>query len=148
MTWFNYLAFDIISDLAYGKPFGMVEKGEDITEVAIPGSKTGKMKRIPAIQIFNDHGEFTGSMGVLPLWLRPLVKKILSYTKGNKAMANVAGIASPVFIPTTSSLFVVIQLCFQWVTRWTLLLVHQPPRIMRIASLSTTLKRSSRVSLR
>ncbi|KAF9001677.1 cytochrome P450 monooxygenase pc-bph [Cyathus striatus] len=93
MTWFNYLAFDIISDLAYGKPFGMVEKGEDIAEVAIPGSKTGETKRVPAIQILNDRGEFTGSMGVLPLWLRPLVKKIPSYAKGSKAMANVAGIA-------------------------------------------------------
>lgn len=30
LTWFNYLAFDIIGDLAFGAPFGMLEKERDM----------------------------------------------------------------------------------------------------------------------
>lgn len=26
LVWFNYLAFDLLSDLAFGEPIGMVEK--------------------------------------------------------------------------------------------------------------------------
>ena len=38
MPWFSYLAFDIIGDLAFGAPFGTVDKGKDETEVQlIPG---------------------------------------------------------------------------------------------------------------
>lgn len=38
MPWFSYLAFDIIGDLAFGAPFGMVNKGKDETEVQlVPG---------------------------------------------------------------------------------------------------------------
>ncbi|OJD26546.1 hypothetical protein ACJ73_02075 [Blastomyces percursus] len=31
--WFNYLAFYIVGDLAFGTPFGMLEKGQDVAEV-------------------------------------------------------------------------------------------------------------------
>ncbi|KDQ28680.1 hypothetical protein PLEOSDRAFT_175903 [Pleurotus ostreatus PC15] len=33
LVWFNYLAFDLLSDLAFGEPIGMVEKGSDAVVV-------------------------------------------------------------------------------------------------------------------
>ena len=40
LHWFNYLAFDIIGDLAFGAPFGMLERGKDYAEVrTTPTSK-------------------------------------------------------------------------------------------------------------
>ena len=36
LLWFNYLAFDIISDLAFGEPLGMVNKGTDLLPAERP----------------------------------------------------------------------------------------------------------------
>lgn len=36
MQWFNYLTFDIIADLTFGEPLGMVEKGSDRMQMALP----------------------------------------------------------------------------------------------------------------
>ena len=36
MKWFNYLTFDIIADLTFGEPIGMVEKGSDRMEMVLP----------------------------------------------------------------------------------------------------------------
>ncbi|KAL0948853.1 hypothetical protein HGRIS_008974 [Hohenbuehelia grisea] len=33
LPWFNYLAFDLLSDLAFGEPIGMVDKGSDFVIV-------------------------------------------------------------------------------------------------------------------
>lgn len=33
LHWFNYLAFDVIGDLAFGAPFGMLKEGRDVAEV-------------------------------------------------------------------------------------------------------------------
>lgn len=109
LPWFNYLAFDIIGDLAFGEPFGMLEKAADSAPVAVDNeaamrqygtSKLGsddepaiKVKYIPAIQILNSRGDFSASMGVLPPWVRPLIKKIPWYAKGSIAVKNLAGIA-------------------------------------------------------
>lgn len=35
MPWCTYIAFDIIGDLAFGAPFGMVEKGRDECEAQL-----------------------------------------------------------------------------------------------------------------
>lgn len=48
---------------------------------------------IPAVQILNDRGEYSASMGVIPPFWRPLVKLLPWYSKGNKAVKNLAGIA-------------------------------------------------------
>lgn len=48
---------------------------------------------IPAVQILGDRGEYSASMGVLPPWWRPYVKRLPWYNKGNKAVKNLAGIA-------------------------------------------------------
>lgn len=49
---------------------------------------------LPAVQIINDRGDFSASLGVLPPWWRPLVKKYIPwYRKGAGAVKNLAGIA-------------------------------------------------------
>lgn len=55
LHWFNYLAFDIIGDLAFGAPFGMVEKGADITEIMLAGDT--KPTFAPAVEVLNRRGE-------------------------------------------------------------------------------------------
>jgi len=67
-TGYNYLAFDIIGDLAFGSPFGMIDAGKDVAPVTIQG--TTSVVNVPAIQILNDRGEFSASLGVLPPWAR------------------------------------------------------------------------------
>ena len=64
LHWFNYLAFDIIGDLAFGAPFGMLEKGKDIAEVRrTPDSPP---TYAPAIEVLNRRGEVSGTLGCLP----------------------------------------------------------------------------------
>lgn len=56
LHWFNYLAFDVIGDLAFGEPFGMLAKGRDEAEV----SKAGQITYAPAIEVLNRRGEVSG----------------------------------------------------------------------------------------
>lgn len=58
LNWFNYLAFDVIGDLAFGAPFGMLEKGRDEAEVKL--SKDAKPTYAPAIEVLNRRGEVSG----------------------------------------------------------------------------------------
>jgi len=94
LPWYNYLAFDIIGDLAFGAPFGMLDAAQDMAPVAIsePGEPL-KTIYIPAVQILNSRGDFSASMGVVPSWLRPMVKRIPWYAKGQQAVKHLAGIA-------------------------------------------------------
>ncbi|KAI9062240.1 cytochrome P450 monooxygenase pc-bph [Trametes sanguinea] len=102
LPWYNYLAFDIIGDLAFGAPFGMLVACKDSAPVAVKAQdameKYGKeaeyeVEHFPAVQVLNDRGEYSASMGVLPPHWRPLVKRIPWYSKGNQAVQRLAGIA-------------------------------------------------------
>jgi len=58
LNWFNYLAFDIIGDLAFGEPFGMLKRGKDFAEVrATPDSEPTVAA---AIEVLNRRGEVSG----------------------------------------------------------------------------------------
>jgi len=71
LHWFNYTAFDIIGDLAFGAPFGMLEKGKDIAEVqTTPDSKS---TFAPAIEVLNRRGEVSGMIGCYPA-IKPYAK--------------------------------------------------------------------------
>lgn len=80
LPWFNYLAFDIIGDLAFGKPFGMIAAGKDAAPVQMSesiltnGSNTGISKdgitEVPAIRVLNRRGEFSALLGLFRPWLR------------------------------------------------------------------------------
>ncbi|KAG0648783.1 Benzoate-para-hydroxylase [Hyphodiscus hymeniophilus] len=92
MPWFSYLAFDIIGDLAFGAPFGMVSKGKDETEVQlIPG---GPISYAPAVEVLNRRGEVSSTLGLLPA-LRPWAKYLPDpfFRLGVSAVQNLNGIA-------------------------------------------------------
>lgn len=92
LHWFNYLAFDIIGDLAFGAPFGMLEKGKDVAEVQkTPGSE---VTSAPAIEVLNRRGEVSGTLGCYPQ-LKPYAKYLPDpfFSKGVEAVENLAGIA-------------------------------------------------------
>ena len=101
---YNYLAFDVIGDLAFGSPFGMLKAAKDIAPVV--KSQSGAMEAygneeaevaveyFPAVQILNERGDYSASMGVLPPWVRPLLKKFHPwYRQGSVSTANLAGLA-------------------------------------------------------
>lgn len=92
LEWFNYLAFDIIGDLAFGRPFGMLEKGKDIAEIRkTPDSPPSYA---PAVEVLNRRGEVSGTLGCLPQ-LKPYAKYLPDsfFSKGLEAVENLAGIA-------------------------------------------------------
>jgi benzoate 4-monooxygenase len=92
LHWYNYLAFDIIGDLAFGQPFGMLEKGKDITE--IQKTPTSPISYAPAVEVLNRRGEVSGTLGCLP-GLKPYAKYLPDpfFSKGIAAVENLAGIA-------------------------------------------------------
>lgn len=70
LPWLNYAAFDIIGDLAFGAPFGMLKRGQDIAEVQRPGEES---TFAPAIQVLNRRGEVSATLGCFPA-LKPYAK--------------------------------------------------------------------------
>jgi benzoate 4-monooxygenase len=101
-----YLAFDIIGDLAFGAPFGMLEAAKDI---AIAPKHYGNHKAvmasygkqevgleligIPAAQILAGRGEYAMCMGVLPPYCRPFVSQLPGYRFGKECTKDMAGIS-------------------------------------------------------
>ncbi|ROW01955.1 hypothetical protein VMCG_05598 [Cytospora schulzeri] len=92
LNWFNYLAFDIIGDLAFGAPFGMLQRGEDLAEVR--SSPDAPPIYAPAIEILNRRGEVSATLGALPQ-LKPFAAYLPDpfFSQGLAAVANLAGIA-------------------------------------------------------
>jgi len=92
LHWFNYLAFDIIGDLAFGQPFGMLAKGKDITEIQM--TPDAPITYAPAVEVLNRRGEVSGTLGCLPA-LKPYAKWLPDpfFSKGLAAVQNLAGIA-------------------------------------------------------
>lgn len=59
--WTNLLAFDIIADFSFGKPFGFLEKGRDDEGLMWALAKRGTV---------------ANALGVLPTWVRPYMHLI------------------------------------------------------------------------
>ncbi|OCH91279.1 cytochrome P450 [Obba rivulosa] len=102
LPWWNYLAFDIIGDLAFGAPFGMLHACADSAPVAVSHEAAMKgygdgaapeIEHFPAVQVLNSRGEYSASMGVLPPHWRPLARRIPWFRRGNQAVQRLAGIA-------------------------------------------------------
>lgn len=102
----NYLAFDIIGDLSFGAPFGMLEAGKDIAKVPKHyGSQQAVMNSygkhkidsdiigIPAVEILNGRGDFSMCTGVLPPHWRPIVSKLPGYRFGTDCVRYLAGMS-------------------------------------------------------
>ncbi|KAK1757159.1 benzoate 4-monooxygenase [Echria macrotheca] len=92
LTWFNYLAFDVIGDLAFGQPFGMLAAGADVAEIRC--TPDAKPTYASAIEILNRRGEVSATLGCYPAlkpWARFLPDPFFS--RGLEAVGNLAGIA-------------------------------------------------------
>lgn len=92
MPWCSYLAFDIIGDLAFGKPFGMIQKGRDEAEVQV---RTGDpISYAPAVEILNRRGEVSSTLGLVPA-IRPIAKYLPDpfFVQGVKSVAHLNGMA-------------------------------------------------------
>ncbi|KAI1260752.1 cytochrome P450 [Xylariaceae sp. FL1019] len=92
LKWFNYVAFDTIGDLAFGAPFGMLARGEDLAEVRT--SLTAKPIYAPAVEILNRRGEVSATLGCYP-HIKPYAKWLPDpfFSQGLTAVENLAGIA-------------------------------------------------------
>lgn len=92
LLWFNFLAFDVIGDLAFGAPFGMLEKGADVAEIR--SSPDSSPEYAPAIEILNRRGEVSATLGCYPQ-LKPYAAMLPDpfFSKGLEAVQNLAGIA-------------------------------------------------------
>ncbi|ESK87653.1 cytochrome p450 [Moniliophthora roreri MCA 2997] len=102
LPWCNYLAFDIIGDLAFGAPFGMLVACKDSAPVPVDQeacmNSYGKesevtYKEIPAVKVINGRGEFSASLGVIPPYLRRLAKKMPWFRQGSEDVKTLSGIA-------------------------------------------------------
>ncbi|KAK7728221.1 hypothetical protein SLS53_009424 [Cytospora paraplurivora] len=91
MPWCTYLAFDIIGDLAFGAPFGMVERGRDECESILPGQP---VTYVPGAETLNRRGEVSSTIGLLPA-IRPYAKHLPDpfFSKGLQSVANLHGMA-------------------------------------------------------
>ncbi|KAL1746722.1 cytochrome P450 [Schizophyllum fasciatum] len=104
LPWANYLAFDIIGDLAFGAPFGMIPAGADAAQIPKrPEEAMGKYggehsdietTAVPAVRILNGRGEFSMSMGCIPPRWRPTLKRVLpEFRRGAADVQALSGIA-------------------------------------------------------
>lgn len=93
MPWCSYLAFDIIGDLVFGKPFGMVEKGKD--EAESRSLLDGSVQYVSAVETLNRRGEVSSTLGWFPqlIYLKaidPFLKNGLTAVKHLHGMAVAA----------------------------------------------------------
>lgn len=93
MPWCTYIAFDIIGDLAFGAPFGMVSKGKDECEAQL--EPNGPIVLAPGAETLNRRGEVSSTLGLL-LSLRPWAKYLPDpfLRKGLESVRNLHGIAT------------------------------------------------------
>lgn len=80
LPWANYLAFDIIGDLAFGTPFNFLRDEADTND---------------AIRILNARGEWSATVGIMPyikLWT-PYMFWDSFFPKGLKSVKDLAAIA-------------------------------------------------------
>jgi benzoate 4-monooxygenase len=101
ITGVKYLAFDIISDLVFGAPFGMIKAARDVAQVPKDptsvfeafGDKSAHVEsvEIPAVRNLNG---CAAAMGVLPAWWRPFARQFPWYKRGMADMKSLAGIAT------------------------------------------------------
>lgn len=91
MPWCTFLAFDIIGDLAFGAPFGMVSRGRDECESSLPG---GPVTYVSGAESLNRRGEVSSTLGLLPElrpWARLLPDPFIY--KGLRSIEDLHGIA-------------------------------------------------------
>lgn len=64
LMWLNYLTFDVISDLAFGEPLGMLDRGSDMLGDEEPMNKKSKQPGIAAM--IDYRGRTAAFLGLFP----------------------------------------------------------------------------------
>ncbi|BFZ54268.1 hypothetical protein PYCC9005_001301 [Savitreella phatthalungensis] len=80
LPWANYLAFDIIGDLAFGTPFGFLEAERDTND---------------GIRVLNERGEWSATVGTM-VWIKPWTPWMIwdkFFTDGLQSVRKLAQIA-------------------------------------------------------
>ncbi|RCI14893.1 hypothetical protein L249_6995 [Ophiocordyceps polyrhachis-furcata BCC 54312] len=62
--WLNYLAFDIIGDLAFGRPLGMLRQENDMVETR--ATPDGPTSYVAAVGALHSRGEVNAVLGCMP----------------------------------------------------------------------------------
>lgn len=53
-----------------------------------------RLRYVPAISVLNGRGNYSASVGVLPVWVREWVRMLPWFAKGNEDVQSLAGMAS------------------------------------------------------
>lgn len=94
LMWLNYFAFDTIGALAFGNTFGMLENGVDEARVEYEDADGNKkVDHCSAVQIINERGEYSATMGLAPMWIRPYLLKLPWFSNRLKSVKKLTGIA-------------------------------------------------------
>ncbi|KAL1411303.1 hypothetical protein Q8F55_002254 [Vanrija albida] len=93
LDWFNYLAFDMISDLAFGRAFGMLLTGKDMAELR--ETPTSPPTYTSAIEVLHHRGQVNSTVGCIPSPYKPWARYIPDpfFRKGIAVARNAAKIA-------------------------------------------------------
>ncbi|KAK2882373.1 hypothetical protein FQN49_000428 [Arthroderma sp. PD_2] len=93
LPWFSYLSFDIIGDLAFGAPFGMLSSEDDLADACNTIDATPTC--VAAIEVLNRQGEVSATLGCYPQ-LKPFSKYFPDtfFRYGVEAVNQMAGIAT------------------------------------------------------
>ncbi|KAF7340718.1 Benzoate 4-monooxygenase [Mycena sanguinolenta] len=87
LLWFNYLAFDLLSDLAFGERIGMLKQGSDLVEI----SRAGETSHENAIALVDEREHLAAIVGIHPL-IQTVVNS-LPFLSGNKATSGLEELA-------------------------------------------------------
>jgi cytochrome P450 len=72
-TEFSYLNFDIISDLALGVAFGMIDRQQDSAPISLSSSTKASVKNINPIRLNATGGQGATALGPYPPWAQKLL---------------------------------------------------------------------------
>ncbi|KAF8212587.1 benzoate para-hydroxylase [Mycena galopus ATCC 62051] len=88
LLWVNYLAFDVLSDLAFGERIGMLKQGSDLVEIQRAGEA---LVRENAIALVDEREHLAAIVGIHP-FLQVAVNA-LPFLSGNKATSGLEELA-------------------------------------------------------
>ncbi|KAJ7248860.1 benzoate para-hydroxylase [Mycena haematopus] len=87
LLWLNYLAFDVLSDLAFGERIGMLKQGSDLVEI----KRAGESSHENAIALVDEREHFAAIVGIHP-FIQTVVNS-LPFLSGNKATSGLEELA-------------------------------------------------------
>ncbi|KAJ7611713.1 cytochrome P450 [Roridomyces roridus] len=89
LPWFNYLAFDILSDLAFGERIGMLEKGSDVVTIQRPDNTLVEEN---AISLVDEREHFAAVLGLVHPVLQNIATR-MPFLAGQKATSALEELA-------------------------------------------------------